>query len=162
MTEIFKKNFRSTPSILKWEENQVNKTLIFLISQQFSSPSKAGYSCPRCRQGTAPSDVRAVSQQRLMRVVHHRGFLKSQQEIIHIFAAILRCHNAMEFLLTLKVPDSGKFLNKLFSRMPLVYPRIISTHPPFSPNKIRILLVWNIYGSNTYYCNWIIIKNRTA
>lgn len=76
MTETFKKDFRSNPFTPKWKKNQVNKNLHLLISQPLSSPSKA-ILVLIADKGTAPSDVRAISQQRLMRVVHHRGFLKS-------------------------------------------------------------------------------------
>lgn len=120
MTETFKKDFRPIPPTPKWKENQVNKTIIFNFTAAFF-PLK-GYSCPRCRRGTAPSDVRAVSWQRLMRVVHHRGFLKSQQEIIHIFAATFRCKDAVEFLLTLIALVSCKLLNRLFFQNTLGLP----------------------------------------
>lgn len=75
MIETFKKDFRSNPFTPKWKKNQVNKNHV-LISQPFSSPSKAILVLIADKR-TAPTDVRAVSQQRLMRVVHHRGFLKS-------------------------------------------------------------------------------------
>lgn len=71
MTEtVKKKGFRYILPTPKSNENHVLKNCHLLISQQFflsqAIPALA-----------ADSDVRAVSQQRLRRAVHHRGFLKS-------------------------------------------------------------------------------------
>lgn len=44
------------------------------------------------RAGNCSSDVKAVSQQQLMRAVHHRGFLKSEQGIIHLLSTVSGCN----------------------------------------------------------------------
>lgn len=75
MTETFKKSLGLSHPLPNGRKTKLTKPSSFNFTAVFF-PLK-GYSCPRCRWETAPSDVRAVSQQQLMRVVHDRGFLKS-------------------------------------------------------------------------------------